>query len=107
MTQSQAIGIRLEDDFMHKIDTISVVEKWDRSTTIRVLLEQGYWQYIKKKAAEAYKEGKTTMSRAANDANISIWEMQQYLVRHGYKSSYSVEDLENEMALLKRLRKLK
>ncbi len=107
MSQSQPIGIRLEDEFMRKVDSISSVEKWDRSTTIRVLLEQGYWQYVKKKAAEAYKEGKVTMSRAAHDANISIWEMEQYLVRHGYKSSYSVEDLENEIALLKRLRKSK
>ncbi len=47
------------------------------------------------------------MRKAAMDANLSIWEMEQYLVRHGYKSQYSVEDLQHEMGLLSKAKNLK
>ena len=48
----------------------------------------------------AYKKGKTTMSGAAQQANLTIWEMEEYLIDKGYKSEYSIDDLEKEIALL-------
>ena len=53
-----------------------------------------------KKAAQEYIQGKITISEAAHKAEITIWEMKQYLVEEGYKSSYSIEDLDKEMKLL-------
>jgi len=55
---------------------------------------------IKEKAAEAYKEGKITISEAAQQASLTIWEMEEYLVDKGYKSDYSIDDLEKEILLL-------
>ncbi len=55
---------------------------------------------IKKKVAQDYMQGKITMSEAAHKAEITTWEMEQYLVEQGYKSSYSIEDLDKEMKLL-------
>ncbi|MCX6799452.1 MAG: UPF0175 family protein [Candidatus Diapherotrites archaeon] len=52
---------------------------------------------IKKKAAEEYKEGKITLSKAAQRSNQTLWEMEQYLVCQGYKSQYSIEDLKQEV----------
>jgi hypothetical protein len=40
------------------------------------------------------------MSEAAKKAQITIWEMEQYLIENGYKSSYSIEDLKSELKLL-------
>lgn len=54
------------------------------------------------KAAQAYLAGKTTMSGAAEKAGLTVWEMQQYLISQGFKSQYSVEDLEEELAQTKR-----
>lgn len=53
------------------------------------------------KAAEDYVKGRITLSEAAKKAELTIWEMEQYLVANGYKSGYSVEDLEKELLLLK------
>ncbi|MDP2666383.1 MAG: UPF0175 family protein [Candidatus Diapherotrites archaeon] len=107
MNGSQAIGIRVEKDMLAKIDDMGKTEKVDRSTAIRMLLEEGYKAYLRRKAAEWYKAGKLTMSQAAMDAHISIWEMEQYLVRHGYKSQYSVEDMQQELGLLSKKSKPK
>ena len=57
---------------------------------------------FKKKAAEEYMKGKITLSEAATRAELTIWEMEKYLVDNGFKSSYSTEDLERELQLMKR-----
>ncbi len=55
---------------------------------------------IKEKAAEKYASGSVTLSAAAHRAGLTVWEMKQYLVGRGFKSSYSIEDLEREVRLL-------
>ena len=85
----EAIGIRLDKNFLKKIEQISKEEVLDRSSTIRKLVHLGYQNFIKKKVAQDYIQGK-----------ITIWEMEQYLVEQGYKSSYSIDDLDKEMSLI-------
>lgn len=97
---SEAIGIRLDDDFLKKIEKLSKDEVTDRSTTIRRLLKVGYENTIKQKAAENYIKGKITLSKAAELSELTIWEMEKYLVEKGYKSDYSIEDLKEELELI-------
>ena len=101
MNESTAIGIRLEKDLLRRVEFLGKEEHLDRSTILRILLEEGYEDYIKKKAAKEYKAGKITISGAAAKANITIWEMEQYLVSEGFKSQYSAEDLKKEMKSLR------
>ena len=98
---SEAIGVRLEDEFMRKIEKIGKEEVLDRSSIIRKLLQLGYYSFIQKKAAEEYLKGKITLSEAAARAEMTLWEMEGYLVELGYKSGYSIEDLEKEANLIK------
>lgn len=93
----EAIGIRLDESFLKKIEELGKEEILDRSSTIRKLVYMGYVSLIKKKSAEDYIKGRITMSEAARRAEISIWEMEKYLVEQGYKSEYSVEDLNKEL----------
>ena len=97
---AQAIGIRLDNKMRSKIETVSKEESLDRSMAIRLLLEEGYGAYAKRKAAEQYKAGKTTISKAAEKAGLTIWEMEQYLINQGCKSQYSIEDLEEELQIM-------
>lgn len=94
------IGIRLDEDFLKKVERLSEEENLGRSTVLRKLLEKGYKAYMKKKAAEKYKEGSITLSKAAKLANVTLWSFEQYLVQHGYKSDYSIKDLERELSNL-------
>ena len=98
---TQPIGLRLPKDVLEKIEKISKKEMEDRSTIIRKLVLIGYSELIKKKSAESYIRGEMTISGAANQAGLTIWEMERYLVENGFKSSYSIEDLEKEINLLK------
>ena len=97
---SEAIGIRLDKIFLKKIEKLGKEELLDRSSTIRKLVHIGYKDMVKNKAAQEYIQGKITMSEAANKAEATIWEMEQYLVEQGCKSSYSIEDLDREVKLI-------
>ena len=97
---AEAIGIRLDKEFLKKIEKLSKEEVLDRSSTIRKLVHVGYQNIIKNKAMQEYTRGKITISEAADMAEITIWEMEQYLVEQGYKSSYSIDDLEEEINLI-------
>ena len=98
---AEAIGIRLDKGFLRKIEKLSKEEVLDRSSTIRKLVHLGYQDLIKKKAAQEYAQGKITISEAAHRAEITIFDMEQYLIEQGYKSSYSIEDLEKEIKLVR------
>lgn len=97
---TKAIGIRLPTEIMRKVEALSRKEDEDRSTIIRKLLTAGYKEFVANRAAQDYIAGKITFSEAAKQAELTIWEMEQYLVNLGFKSEYSIEDLENEMRIL-------
>jgi len=96
MGESQAIGIRLDNNLLKRVDKMGEEEKLDRSTAIRVLIEEGYASRSRKKAAKDYTAGKITMGKAAEKAVMTLWEFEQYLISTGYKSQYSISDLMEE-----------
>lgn len=99
--KQDAIGIRLPKDVLTKIERLSKEEHEDRSAIIRKLVMLGYADFVKEKAAERYLQGKVTLSKAAHESGLTLWEMEKYLVERGFKSSYSTEDLEKELELLR------
>lgn len=99
---AEAIGIRLEREFLVKVEKLSREEALDRSTLLRLLLKYGFEDFMKKKAKQRYLAGKCTLSEAARMANSTLWEMQRFLIEEGYKSEYSIKDLEEDMKLLKK-----
>ncbi len=97
---TEPIGIRLERDMLKKIQKLEKKESLDRSTILRKLILIGYKYLVKKQAAEDYIKSKITLSEAAHRAEVTLWEMEQFLIEEGFKSSYSVEDLQNELKML-------
>ena len=100
MTQAKAIGVRLSKEVLMKLEEFGKSELEDRSTVLRKAVMRGLKELLAKKAAEDYLKGKATLSEAARKAELTLWEMEKYLVDNGFKSSYSVEDLEKELRLL-------
>jgi len=91
-----SIGVRVSDDLLEKLDRLSEEERLDRSTVIRQLLERGYEDFMKERAAEKYRKGEVTISEASSLAELTLWEMEQYLIQEGYQSEYSIADLDRE-----------
>ncbi len=95
-----AIAVRIEQNFLKKIDTLRKKTATDRSTIVRELIQRGYKEFLKEQAAREYKEGTITLSEAAHRAELTLWEMEHYLIDAGFKSQYSIDDLEKEMQLI-------
>lgn len=97
---SEAIGIRLPKDILNAVEKLSREEAEDRSTMIRKLVMMGYKDFMMKKSAENYAKGKLTISEAAHLADLTVWEMEKFLIERGYVSSYSIEDFEKESKII-------
>ena len=97
----QPVGIRLSREMLKKIEDLGREQMEDRSTIIRKLVLLGYLQFLREKSVKEYTEGKITMSEAAKQSVLTIWEMEKYLTERGYKSNYSIDDLEKELSLVK------
>lgn len=93
----KSVGIRMDEELLKKLDEMSEEESLDRSTLMRRLLKKGYKIAEKEKAAEKYKQGKITLTKAAEEAETTVWEMEKFLIETGYKSEYSIKDLEREI----------
>lgn len=94
------VDIPLPEELLDKIEALSQEEGDDRSTTMRKLIQRGFEEVARERAAQAYKEGRVTLSEAADRAGLTLWEMERHLVHHGYTSSYSLADLERELETL-------
>lgn len=96
----EAVGIRIPDDLLERIDQLAAAEGDDRSTAVRKLIRRGLEEALRERAAQGYREGRVSLSGAAEQAGLTLWEMEQYLVAKGYRSEYALGDLERELALL-------
>ena len=96
----QPIGVRLPKEMLKKIEELGKNQSEDRSTTIRKLVIEGYKQQTKDRALQSYIQGKITLTEAAYQAGLTLWEFEQYLIQQGYKSDYSLEDMEKELNIL-------
>ncbi len=97
--EADLIKVKLNNDTLKKVKELEKEESVDRSTIIKKLVVIRYKDLITKKVAQKYMEGKITISEAAAKAEISIWDMEKYLVDRGFKSGYSIEDLKEEIKL--------
>jgi metal-responsive CopG/Arc/MetJ family transcriptional regulator len=97
---NEVIALRVNEDFLRKIDELSEKEASDRSTIMRNLMQKGFQEHLKEKATQEYLNGKITFSEAAHRANLTLWEMEQRLINKGFRSSYSIDDLKEEMDFL-------
>ncbi len=93
---AKSVGIRMDEDLLKKLNEMGEEENLDRSTLVRKLLRRGYELMKKEQAAKKYVKGEITITKAAEEAEVTIWEMEKFLVGSGYKSEYSLKDLERE-----------
>ncbi len=54
-----------------------------------------------KEILRKYEPGKISISKAAEETGLTVGEIEEYMVRKGYRSKYSTVDLERELELLK------
>ncbi len=98
--QSQVISARLPKDRIKQIEQIAHEEKVDKSTILDRALEHYTKEWTLKKALELYRNGKITLSRAAEIAGLTIWEIIDALEERKIVLQYDAEDFEEDMKTL-------
>ena len=87
------IATRVDRELLEQIERIEKEVRADRSEVIRRLLDEGVKQYQTKKAIELLRDGKITVSRAAEIARVSIWDMLEIMHMKKIPIPYGAEDL--------------
>jgi predicted HTH domain antitoxin len=97
MSESETICLRLSKETAKKLREIANKEEKDRSTLIREILEEGIEEKNIEYAIELYKKGRITGWKAAQLANISLWNFYKLLTEKGILLQYSEQDLEEDL----------
>lgn len=99
---SQVISARLPKDRIQLIEEIAQEEKTDKSTILDRALEHYTKEWTLKKALELYKNGQITLSKAAEMAHLTIWEIIDTLERRKIPLQYDTEDFEEDLKTIGR-----
>jgi metal-responsive CopG/Arc/MetJ family transcriptional regulator len=100
MSELISLGIRLDKKMVKELNQIADEEHVDRTTVIRKLIAEAIENYKMDMVLRKYEQGKIRISKAAEDTGLTVGEIEEYMVKKGYRSIYSTVDLEREMELL-------
>lgn len=99
MRKEQMVGSRLPVGLVQDLEMIERVEQTDRSTAVRKLLHRAVSDWKKEYYARQYGDGCMTLARSARDADVSLWEMMDYVRRRKIAAQYDLDDLRKDMAM--------
>ena len=105
MGDSRVISARVSKERMELVEEIARAEKVDRSTVLDRALEHYAREWRLRRALESYTEGRVTLSRAAEVAGLSVWEMIDAIERRRTPPQYDIEDLEDDLKALRNERR--
>jgi predicted HTH domain antitoxin len=97
MSETETICLRLPKETARKLREIANKEEKDRSTLIREIIEEGIEEKNIENTIELYQKGRITGWKAAQLANISLWNFYKLLTEKGILLQYSQQDLENDL----------
>jgi predicted HTH domain antitoxin len=100
MKKERMVGTRLPDTVVRDLEAIEQVEQADRSTTVRKLLSRAIQGWKLDHYARLYGSGKLTLARAAREAQVSLWEMMDYVKTKKITAQYELEDFQHDLKII-------
>lgn len=94
------VTARIPEDLYDAIEEIRETERLDRSAAIARLLERGVEEWRLERAVEQYRDGDLSLGRAAELADVSLWQFLDELEERSVPVNYSERDLEADIAAL-------
>ena len=98
----QVIAARFPKSSAKKLEEIAEEEQVDKSTVIARALQRYIRDWKLERAVESYRDGSVTLSRAAEIAGTSIWEMIDVLGKRKVQAQYDLGDFEEDLKTLGR-----
>ncbi|MBI1972656.1 UPF0175 family protein [Candidatus Woesearchaeota archaeon] len=91
------VSLTVPAEILEQSEKIAKEKAEDRSTTMRELLRLGIKQYMAERALALYAEGKISLEKAAEMAEISLWKILDLLKERKIPLHYSVDDIKKEI----------
>jgi len=88
---------RVDGELAKLIDEIAKQERMDRSTIMRRFLSKAVRDWLIEKNLKDYEEGKITLWQAAENCNLSLWEIINEAKKRGVIVPYTLEDLKEDV----------
>ena len=97
ISMSETICLRLSKETIEKLHDIAGKEQKDRSALIREIIDKGIREKNLEHAINLYRQGKVTGMKAAQLADVSLWQFYKILEEKGILLQYSQMDLEEDL----------
>jgi double-stranded uracil-DNA glycosylase len=94
---TEQINLRLDADIVSALERVARAESTDRATTVRRLLEASLRQWEVEHAIDEYRRGDVSLGRAAEDAGLTQWELQELLRRERVAYPLDVEEVSSRL----------
>ena len=78
---SKNISTKIDNNDVKKLDEIAKKENIDRSVLVRKFILQMLKEYEIKRTTELYRKGIVSLQEAASQANVSLYEIMDYVQR--------------------------
>ena len=85
------ISIRSKKEMVEELDNLAKLEKVDRAQLIRKLIEKGLFEEKLTMAVALYQKG-DTLERAASLANVSLWDLIDFLHVRGISTQFNIQE---------------
>lgn len=94
---SETISSRVPDEIRREVEEFMREENLDKSAAIRKLLKTGLGEWKKRRALKALEEGKATFNRAAEIAEMNLWDFADFVRKSGGDWITSVENIRRDI----------
>lgn len=94
-----SITFRADKDLVKELDELASLNKTDRATEIRRILSENILKAKLDSAIKLYQQG-STLSEAATKANVSLWDLIEYMPIIGQTTKVNTQELELELKKL-------
>ena len=95
---TKTVSTRISEDELDLLDEMAVRSGLDRASMTKTLLRRGLEQLRFDEAVAAYRARRVTLSRAAEIAGISIWDLIGRMEEQELTIHYEIADLEEDLS---------
>ena len=96
--KTMPLSLRMDADEVKLLDQAAAHDGLDRASLLKRLLRRGYADYRYESACDAYRRGEVTLSRAAEMAGLSLYDLLARLPSDGLQLNLTADDLRQELA---------
>lgn len=96
--KTRTLSVRLDEQEVVWMDEAAARDGVDRSAILKRFLRSGYADYRFDTACDAYRRGRVTLSAAAEQAGIPLYDFLARLPEAGLELNLTAGDLRRELA---------